>query len=150
MVQAGSDVTSQKRQADEVSWRATHDPLTHALNRSAMISAIAEAILSARRHGQQHALMYIDLDDFKYVNDRYGHSVGDDMLVGIYRMMEGCVLKGDRIARMGGDEPVRCGGISIGISIIDADTHDWKHALKLTDQACYSAKRAGKNRVRVA
>lgn len=178
------DVTSQKRQADEVSWRATHDPLTHALNRSAMISAIEEAILFTRQHGKQHALMYIDLDDFKHVNDQYGHTVGDDMLVGVYREMEKCVRKGDRIARMGGDEfvvllldcemahainiaekirhhvasyrldfrgtPVLCGGISVGINMVDTHTRDWKHALEATDQACYVAKREGKNRVSVA
>lgn len=178
------DVTSQKRQADEVNWRAMHDPLTHALNRSAMISAIEDAISNIRQHGQQHALLYVDLDDFKKINDQFGHTVGDDLLIGIYHEMEKCVRKGDHIARMGGDEfvvllldcekahatniaekirhhvahycldfrgtQVCCGGISVGITMLNTQTRDWKHALEESDQACYTAKRDGKNRVSVA
>ncbi|MEJ2396854.1 MAG: diguanylate cyclase, partial [Gammaproteobacteria bacterium] len=98
------DVTSEKRQADEVSWQANHDPLTQVLNRNAIVLAIKSAIASAQQNGEQHVLLYIDLDDFKLVNDQYGHVAGDDLLIGICREMEQCVRKGDRIARMGGDE----------------------------------------------
>lgn len=98
------DVTSERRQADAVSWQATHDPLTHVLNRNAITSAIKSAVASTAQGMRQHMLLYIDLDDFKLVNDRYGHAAGDELLVGICREMEQCVRKGDRIARMGGDE----------------------------------------------
>lgn len=178
------DVTSEKRQADAVSWQATHDPLTQVLNRNAIISAIREAAASARQHEEQHILLYIDLDDFKLVNDRYGHVAGDELLIGICSEMEQCVRKGDRIARMGGDEfailllecdlahavniaekvrhnvsrycfvfdgnRICCGGLSIGINIINAQSHDWKSIVEQADQACYNAKRQGKNQVCVA
>lgn len=98
------DVTSEKKQADAVSWQATHDPLTQVLNRNAIISAIKEAVVTSRQQHQQHIVFYIDLDDFKFVNDRFGHVVGDELLIGICRSFEQCVRKGDRIARMGGDE----------------------------------------------
>jgi len=178
------DVTSEKKHAEEVSWQATHDPLTHVLNRNAVISAIREAVTSARQLAMQHVILYIDLDDFKTVNDRFGHVAGDDLLIGICREMEHCVRKGDRIARMGGDEftvlllecelshavniaekirhnvsrycfefdgnQICCGGLSIGISMISAQTPDWKTAIEQADQACYNAKRQGKNQVSVA
>lgn len=98
------DVTSERQQADAVSWQATHDPLTQVLNRNAIISAIRAAVASAAQGTEQHMLLYIDLDDFKTVNDQYGHVAGDELLVGICREMERCVRKGDKIARMGGDE----------------------------------------------
>ena len=178
------DVTSEKKQADKVSWQATHDPLTQVLNRTAIISAIKEAVLTARQFTVQHIMLYIDLDDFKTVNDRFGHVAGDELLIGICREMEHCVRKGDRIARMGGDEfaillqdcdlahavniaekvrhnvarhcfefdghQICCGGLSIGISIINAQTRDWKTVIEQADQACYTAKRQGKNQVSVA
>lgn len=177
------DVTIEKKQADEVSWQATHDPLTQVLNRNAIISAIKQAVISASRYKEQHVLLYIDLDDFKNVNDRYGHAAGDELLVGICREMEQCVRKGDRIARMGGDEfaillldcdlghavnsaekirhnvsrycfefdgkKVCCGGLSIGVRGMDAQTRDWKGVIEQADQACYTAKRQGKNQVSV-
>jgi diguanylate cyclase (GGDEF)-like protein/PAS domain S-box-containing protein len=178
------DVTSEKKQADAVSWQATHDSLTQVLNRSAIVSAIKESVVTARQFSVQHVFLYIDLDDFKNVNDRYGHIAGDELLIGICHEMEQCVRKGDRIARLGGDEfaillqecdlahavniaekirhnvsrycfdfdgnQVCCGGLSIGINIINAHTRDWKTVLEQADQACYTAKRQGKNQVSVA
>lgn len=178
------DVTREKKQADEVSWQATHDPLTQVLNRTAIVTAIKEAVVTARQFTVQHVMLYIDLDDFKTVNDRFGHVAGDELLIGICREMEHCVRKGDRIARMGGDEfaillqdcdlahavniaekvrhhvarycfefdsnQICCGGLSIGISIINAQTCDWKTVIEQADQACYTAKHQGKNQVSVA
>jgi diguanylate cyclase (GGDEF)-like protein/PAS domain S-box-containing protein len=178
------DVTSEKKQADAVSWQATHDSLTQVLNRNAIIAAIKEAVATARQYNEQHIMLYIDLDDFKHVNDQYGHVAGDELLIGICREMEQCVRKGDRIARMGGDEfaillqecdlshavniaekvrhnvarhcfefdgqRICCSGLSIGINIINAQTRDWKIVIEQADQACYTAKRQGKNQVCVA
>ncbi len=178
------DVTSEKKQADEVSWQATHDSLTQVLNRNAITTAIKEAVLTARQFAVQHVVLYIDLDDFKTVNDHYGHVAGDELLIGICREMERCVRKGDRIARLGGDEftillqecdlahavniaekvrhnvsrycfefdghQICCGGLSIGISIVNDQTTDWKTVIEQADQACYNAKRQGKNQVSVA
>ena len=178
------DVTSEKKQADAVSWQATHDPLTQVLNRNAIIAAMKEAVATARQTHQQHIMLFIDLDNFKQVNDEFGHAAGDELLIGICREMEQCVRKGDHIARMGGDEfaillhecdlahavniaekirhtvsrycfvfdgqKICCGGLSIGINVINAETQDWKMVLERADQACYNAKRQGKNQVCVA
>lgn len=178
------DITSEKRQADAVSWQATHDPLTHVLNRHAITTAIKEAVASSRQYQEQHILLYIDLDDFKLVNDRFGHVAGDELLIGICREMEQCVRKGDRVARMGGDEfaillldcdlahavniaekvrhnvarycfdfdgnRICCGGLSIGINVINSQSNDCKDVMEQADQACYFAKRQGKNQVAVA
>jgi diguanylate cyclase (GGDEF)-like protein/PAS domain S-box-containing protein len=178
------DVTTERKQADEVSWQATHDPLTQVLNRNAIIAAIKEAVATVGQYNEQHVMLFIDLDDFKTVNDKFGHIAGDELLIGICREMENCVRKGDRIARMGGDEftillldcdlahavniaekirhnvsrycfefygdQVCCRGLSIGINVINAQTHDWKKVLEKADRACYDAKRQGKNQVWVA
>lgn len=178
------DVTFETQQADEVSWQATHDPLTQVFNRYAAIEAIKASVSSAQQMSIQHAVLYLDLDDFKNVNDRYGHAAGDELLIGICREMEHCVRKGDRLGRMGGDEfaillqdcdmthavniaeklrhsissycfqydeqQICCSGLSIGISMIDKQTADWKMAVDRADQACYNAKRQGKNQVSVA
>lgn len=98
------DVTQQKRQADRISWQATHDPLTRVLNRNAFDHVLRKELAAARHSGEHHSLLYIDLDDFKLVNDRYGHAAGDELLTGLCRRIESCVRKGDQVARLGGDE----------------------------------------------
>lgn len=98
------DVTLQKRQADRITWQATHDPLTRVLNRNAFDHLLRRELAAAHHSRTQHTLLYIDLDDFKQVNDRYGHAAGDNLLSGLCRRFEACVRMGDQIARLGGDE----------------------------------------------
>lgn len=85
---------------------AQHDGLTNLLNRAAFMERLSRAIESARRDGrsQVHALMFIDLDDFKQVNDRFGHPVGDQVLQRVSRLLVSQVRGRDTVARLGGDE----------------------------------------------
>ena len=84
---------------------SVHDPLTGLPNRTLFMRRLADATYRARR-GQDRlfAVLFLDVDGFKLVNDSMGHHVGDEMLVSIARRLEGCVRGGDIVARLGGDE----------------------------------------------
>lgn len=98
------DVTLQKRQADRIGWQATHDPLTRVLNRNGFDQVLRRELAVVRGSRAPRSLLYIDLDDFKSVNDRFGHAAGDKLLVALCRRIESCVRAGDQVARLGGDE----------------------------------------------
>ena len=98
------DITRQKRRARRLAFRATHDGLTKLLNRSAFMDRLKDAVLHAREVGGSIAILFIDLDQFKGVNDRWGHLVGDRLLVETARRLRRCVRPGDTVARLGGDE----------------------------------------------
>jgi len=84
--------------------RATHDSLTGLLNRAAFSEALDQAVLTAAARGQYAAVLYLDSDDFKTINDRYGHAFGDAVLVGIAQRIRACLRENDQAARLGGDE----------------------------------------------
>lgn len=84
--------------------RATHDSLTGLLNRAAFTEALEHAVRTAAACNQNAALLYLDSDDFKGINDRYGHAAGDAVLVGIAQRIRTCVRESDLVARLGGDE----------------------------------------------
>ena len=178
------DVTWQKRETDRMAWQAAHDPLTRVLNRNGFTQVLERALAQARRSRVGHCLMYIDLDDFKPINDRFGHGLGDELLVNLCRTIESSMRMGDHLARLGGDEFVlllrNCGleqardiaedirlhieefrlqagpdtligvGVSIGIAPMGTEDGDGWRAVKAADQACYLAKRDGKNRVHLS
>jgi diguanylate cyclase (GGDEF)-like protein/PAS domain S-box-containing protein len=98
------DITRQKRRADRLAFRATHDGLTKLLNRSAFMERLKEAVFHAREVGSPIAILFIDLDQFKALNDSLGHLVGDRLLVETARRLRRCVRPGDAVARLGGDE----------------------------------------------
>jgi diguanylate cyclase (GGDEF)-like protein len=83
---------------------ATIDTLTDLPNRHSLIKAAEQAIQSARQHGRLCAILFMDLDGFKSINDTLGHSVGDGMLRAFAQRLRGCVRQSDLVARMGGDE----------------------------------------------
>jgi len=83
---------------------AQHDPLTDLPNRMLFGDRVDVAIKRAHRDGERVGLLYLDLDDFKEVNDRFGHHTGDRLLREIARRLESCVRESDTVARMGGDE----------------------------------------------
>ena len=89
------------------------DPLTQLPNRSAVFSSISAALDRARQAGTYVAVLYLDLDRFKFVNDAYGHAVGDELLVGVADRLRHAIRHGDTVARVGGDEfVVLCEGLS--------------------------------------
>ncbi|MDI1310267.1 MAG: EAL domain-containing protein [Methylotenera sp.] len=98
------DVTMQRLMAKEISYRATHDALTGLVNRSEFESRLKVIVSESRGASMQNALMYIDLDQFKVVNDTCGHSAGDALLKEVSRIMQSCIRSSDLLARIGGDE----------------------------------------------
>jgi len=92
------------RQAAGAAHRAAHDGLTGLPNRSLLEERLADALAQGRRTGAQVWVMLVDLDQFKAVNDTFGHASGDDLLVGVARRMQAAVGPADTLARLGGDE----------------------------------------------
>ncbi|SFU26354.1 PAS domain S-box-containing protein/diguanylate cyclase (GGDEF) domain-containing protein [Paraburkholderia aspalathi] len=98
------DVTEQRRLAKEMSYRATHDALTGLLNRAEFETRLERMLTDAHETGSEHAMLYIDLDQFKVVNDAFGHIVGDQMLQQVTEQLAQCIRTNDTLARLGGDE----------------------------------------------
>lgn len=98
------DVTEQRRLSREMSYRATHDALTGLVNRSEFEVRLRRVLESTHEGSSVHALLYIDLDQFKLVNDACGHSVGDLLLQQVSRLLSESIRTRDTFARLGGDE----------------------------------------------
>lgn len=81
-----------------------YDPLTHLPNRRLLVERLQRAVLECRRNGRLGALMFLDLDRFKDVNDTLGHDIGDLLLIEVSRRLQACVREVDTVARLGGDE----------------------------------------------
>lgn len=99
-----TDITLRKAAEDEIKQMAFHDPLTHLPNRRLLDDRLRQALVQARRDQKRLALMFIDLDKFKPVNDDFGHQAGDDLLEAVARRLQTCVRESDTVARVGGDE----------------------------------------------
>lgn len=98
------DVTKLRALAMQLTYQATHDALTGLINRVEFDARVDQAIHSANRQEKQHSLFYIDLDQFKIVNDTCGHPTGDELLRQVTRLLRGCLREADVLARLGGDE----------------------------------------------
>jgi diguanylate cyclase (GGDEF)-like protein len=155
---------------------ATQDPLTNVLNARAFSHELAQELSRNRRYGRPLALIYLDLDDFKSVNDAHGHATGDAVLRLVADAMRGAVRQADVVGRLGGDEfgvlmPETDGDVahaaanrlgtgirtvfrgtpsvtaSIGVVAVSGTEAGTDELLRKADQAMYAAKRAGKDRV---
>ncbi|MET7456754.1 aminotransferase class I/II-fold pyridoxal phosphate-dependent enzyme [Streptomyces sp. NPDC005574] len=98
------DVTEQRQLEHELTQRAFHDPLTGLPNRTLLLERTERALLRGRRESSLTCLLFIDLDDFKVVNDTLGHSVGDQLLGAVSERLTGALRRSDTAARLGGDE----------------------------------------------
>ena len=98
------DISDRKDAAERLFHLAHHDPLTGMLNRVALEAQMDNAFAVARRNGSHVAILVIDMDNFKQVNDTLGHHFGDKLLVGISERLKNCVRASDVVARLGGDE----------------------------------------------
>lgn len=98
------DVTERKRAEEVVNFQAYHDLLTQLPNRALLKDRLSVAISHAQRNQRKLALMFLDLNRFKLVNDSLGHTMGDRLLKSVARRLHGVIRKGDTVARFGGDE----------------------------------------------
>jgi diguanylate cyclase (GGDEF)-like protein len=98
------DITERKKAEDEVKNLAFYDPLTRLPNRRLLRDRLKQALASSTRSGRYGALLFIDLDNFKILNDTLGHDTGDLLLVQAAQRLTDCVRENDTVARLGGDE----------------------------------------------
>ncbi len=98
------DVTELRTAAAKIEQLAFYDPLTHLPNRRLLSDRLQQALTSSARSGQQGALLFLDLDHFKTLNDTLGHDMGDRLLQRVAQRLTACVREEDTVARLGGDE----------------------------------------------
>ena len=101
---ACEDITERQLMHEKLSYQATHDALTDLINRTEFERQTERLIMSAATNNAVHALCFIDLDQFKVVNDTCGHAAGDALLCQVSELLKNSIRKGDRLARLGGDE----------------------------------------------
>ncbi|RPA54996.1 EAL domain-containing protein [Shewanella vesiculosa] len=103
-VSLASDITPMKQHQEQLERIAHYDVLTNLPNRVLLADRLSQAMLQCRRHGQSLAVVFLDLDGFKTVNDAYGHDIGDELLIALSIRMKEALREGDSLSRIGGDE----------------------------------------------
>jgi diguanylate cyclase (GGDEF)-like protein len=104
LVGSAVDITSRKQREDAQEWLASHDPLTGLPNRNLLADRLQTSLALAKRRQTLVAVLFLDLDGFKPVNDSYGHDVGDELLVILANRIQNRLRASDTLARLGGDE----------------------------------------------
>jgi len=166
------DITDIKQAEENIFFLAHHDPLTKLPNRSTLYARIEQVLSVAQKAKRSVALLFLDIDGFKQINDSMGHDVGDRLLQSVARRLSDCTRSCDLVSRLGGDEFVivlwDCGvaettivaekiitsgfaieesnvavNTSIGISLYPDDGSDYLALLKNADIAMYHAKKSG-------
>jgi diguanylate cyclase (GGDEF)-like protein/PAS domain S-box-containing protein len=99
-----ADITSRKKSEDEINSLAFYDPLTELPNRRLLLDRLRQAMATSARSQKHGALLFIDLDNFKTLNDTLGHDIGDMLLRQVGQRLLSCVREGDTVGRLGGDE----------------------------------------------
>ena len=176
------DASHTRHLAKQISWQTSHDALTGLVNRREFENRLLQSVDNARAHQKAHALCYLDLDNFKIINDTCGHAAGDQLLQQLSALMTEQLRIADVLARLGGDEfgllleycpldqaiqiaerlrekikafrfttggKVFSVGVSVGLTVVTAETSSAAAALSDADAACYIAKRRGRNRIHV-
>ncbi|TAL18080.1 EAL domain-containing protein [bacterium] len=98
------DITDRKRYEEQLEYLSTHDELTDLPNRNLLTDRIRQALLVSHRNHQEVAVLFIDIDNFKIINDSLGHDHGDLLLQQVAKRLTSCIRSGDTVARQGGDE----------------------------------------------
>jgi diguanylate cyclase (GGDEF)-like protein/PAS domain S-box-containing protein len=98
------DISKLKKSEQEIHQLAFYDPLTQLPNRRLLMDRLQQAMASSMRSGRYGALLFLDLDQFKVINDTQGHGTGDHLLIEVARRLQNCVRVDDTVARLGGDE----------------------------------------------
>ena len=99
-----SDISNIKNSQRQIEHMATHDELTSLPNRFCFVDELKHQLAYANKHNEKRAVLFIDLDEFKNINDTLGHNVGDSLLIEVSRRLKECTKSSDFIARLGGDE----------------------------------------------
>jgi diguanylate cyclase (GGDEF)-like protein/PAS domain S-box-containing protein len=99
-----TDITPMKEHQQQLEHIAHYDALTGLPNRVLLADRLQQGVMQSQRRGRSLAVVYLDLDGFKSVNDRYGHAMGDELLIALARRMKTALREGDTLARVGGDE----------------------------------------------
>jgi diguanylate cyclase (GGDEF)-like protein len=99
-----SDITERKQAVDKIEHLAFYDALTNLPNRRLLRDRLRHSIAASERHQNYGAVLFLDLDNFKIINDSKGHDVGDLLLIEVAKRLQACVRDGDTVARLGGDE----------------------------------------------
>lgn len=104
MMIVGRDITERKQRQEILEFKANHDHLTALPNRGLLGETLKQSLKEADRYGRKLAVMFIDMDNFKHVNDTLGHDSGDELLKQFAKRVKACIRGSDMIARLGGDE----------------------------------------------
>ena len=104
MVAVSSDAFARLRLTEDMTHLARHDLLTNLPNRGLLLDRVEHALQMSRRRSTRISLLFVDLDGFKPVNDRFGHAAGDAVLIDVAQRLSSCVRQSDTVARLGGDE----------------------------------------------
>jgi diguanylate cyclase (GGDEF)-like protein/PAS domain S-box-containing protein len=99
-----TDISERKETEEHIEYLAHHDALTGLFNRVSLVDRTEQSLVIAERENKQIAVLYIDLDRFKNINDSLGHHMGDQLLIEVAKRLKSCVRKSDIVARIGGDE----------------------------------------------
>jgi diguanylate cyclase (GGDEF)-like protein/PAS domain S-box-containing protein len=136
------DITERKALEDRLRYRALHDPLTGLPNRALLMDRLRHALARAERRERPVAVLFLDLDDFKLVNDDLGHTAGDRLLVEVARRLITCVRPEDTVARLGGDEFVilleDVSGISDTIRVAERTAEALQGSFELEEHEVYT------------
>jgi diguanylate cyclase (GGDEF)-like protein/PAS domain S-box-containing protein len=124
MIGTNVDITDRKRIEEAVQTAAQSDPLTGLANRLLFNDRLRLALARCRRSGSDLAVLYLDLDRFKQVNDKFGHAAGDRLLKHVAHRLRSCVRQSDTVARLGGDEFV----------VLLEDLRDREHAVAVVEK----------------
>ena len=98
------DITERRQHQAQLEYQASHDTLTGLSNRTLLQDRFNQAVLQTQRNGGQVAVAFVDLDNFKFVNDSLGYTVGDRLLIEMANRLRRCLRGADTVARYGGDE----------------------------------------------
>src|SRR5207244_9023375 len=118
------DISTRKRAEEQIEFHAYHDALTHLPNRRLFVERLELSLLAAKRARGSVAVLFIDLDRFKTINDTLGHSVADALLIETAQRLRSCVRQTDTVARYGGDE----------FTIILPDLHQAEDAAQVAEK----------------
>jgi diguanylate cyclase (GGDEF)-like protein len=125
------EVARREALQDQLAHEASHDPLTGLVNRAVFLDRLGHALARMSLHHEQTAILFLDLDNFKVVNDSLGHRCGDNLLIAVGQRLERCIRPSDTVARLGGDE----------FTVLLEDLQDATEAARIAEQimACLQA-----------